>query len=607
MTVAASLASADDCIPLTAYRIGSTGVVRLTWIQPAGAANAKNIRYTVLRGTLTDSMKVISTTANDPVTNVLLDQVNTPDRYTYQVQIDTLNPTDQKPSATSNTRQASVTVPSPLGTTLIAETFDGNRLDATVWSVTSGANSKIEDGLLMIGPGVTMSVTVPPPSSSVKLSANGLELVARVQVDSSYTNTSKKDQVAASIGFETTATSDGYVLKLALHDLCGSAKQVQLQYTPKQGTPSKLGTPIWIDNQPQSAAAAWDTGSYYWLKLKLDRQARKVLAWTWKDGDPASKIDDPTAAVSSLDLPQNLVKDPQKPVDPKTLDVKPELNGEAGAVSFGEVIIEDLPTAPAVVTTPPTTTYVKPEPPTVSPAKPPCLVASRPEPPSRPAPRLWDPPPYGPWPTYAVALVSNDTPGSYWKLRYRGLSVSPDYRTVEDEALLDGGSKTSDGFAQSNPDKSLGADAESRVLTDHHFVFLGPAMFPLPSFDGSCPTAEDDGAIIKESMHLRASDNGEFEVEFRVAAPATPTTLRLQLALRRGGQNLGSITLPPVILDQEKYNRTDDQDDTWRVVYHSFSRALAEALSGRDLPLEITRQGAARFGSGVSNLALSYD
>ena len=95
-----SVASADDadCPDLKAYSIGTSGIVRLTWPQSPDvlASPPKPVRYTVSRGTAVQQLTPISVTASDPVTNVVLDQVQpgaTGDTYQYRVQIDTLDPT----------------------------------------------------------------------------------------------------------------------------------------------------------------------------------------------------------------------------------------------------------------------------------------------------------------------------------------------------------------------------------------------------------------------------------------------------------------------------------------------------------------------------------
>ncbi len=86
-----------------------------------------------------------------------------------------------------------------------------------------------------------------------------------------------------------------------------------------------------------------------------------------------------------------------------------------------------------------------------------------------------------------------------------------------------------------------------------------------------------------------------------------PVTLRLQLGMHRGEEDFGQITLPPAVLDNENLQGDEAPGDTWRVVYHGYSRALARVLDwrglGTDVPIEITRHGCARFGSGVSTVA----
>ncbi len=161
LTIVVSVASADeaDCPDLKAYSIGTSGIVRLTWPQSpdALATPPKPVRYTVFRGTAVLPLVPIQITASRPVTNVVLDQVQpgaTGDTYQYRVQIDTLDPTTLAVSSTKMTKTATVSVPALQATTVIAETFDYNRLDPREWVLKDPATPlTIEEGKLVLGAG----------------------------------------------------------------------------------------------------------------------------------------------------------------------------------------------------------------------------------------------------------------------------------------------------------------------------------------------------------------------------------------------------------------------------------------------------------------------
>jgi len=617
-TIVASLARADDanCSPLTAYPIGRSGIVRLTWPQFPDAdpkTTSKNVRYAVLRGLVGGALHEVAVTAYDPITNVVLDEVPTDGKYVYKLQIDIIDPTGAAELVSSKTQDKKVNIPTLQAKTLIAETFDCNRLDPNRWKAPLTTNWKIESGFLVLAPKVQMPIQPVPPGYT--LSKNGLDIVARVMVTSQNDKNDKVDEIAAAIGFETNDPSDpGYILKLAMHHNCKD-KKVQLQFTSKTGS---TNDPTWGPFAAKATAPDWTPGQFIWLKLKIDRVASKATAWAWKDGEDAPEFDDDNAAIDSFDFAAYGYK------KAGSLQGSPTLYGDAGTASFGEVIIEDLlpPPAPApppppvapparVVPPPPgPTTWKEPERPGHEPAQPGCSVAKLPEQPARPCP---EPPPglrfCRHWPNSAVAvnLSEASAPAGKWKLSQRGLSVKPLDRTVEDDIRLAGGERSSDGFGPADPDRASPTAAFQKE-PDHLFVFLGPAMFPLPRYQDFSPPFEDDGATIRESMNVRASDSGKFEVEFFVMAPALPVTLRLQLALHRGSEDLGLITLPPIVLDPQQFRRDEQQGDTWRVVYHGYSRSLAQAMDWCCLdthdPIEITRHGAARFGSGVNAVGI---
>jgi hypothetical protein len=277
-------------------------------------------------------------TAYDPVTTVVLDQVSqagAPTQYVYQLEIDTVDATGTGNLTKTMSNQVAVTIPPLTATTLIADTFDSNRLNGTLWVPDAGKNWKIEKGIVVLGPKVKMNA---PLSSFKSLSANGLEIIARVKVDDKYSNANNADQSGASIGYDS-AAADGFTLKLSLHD-DGSTKSFQLQFIKKQGAGKDPALPLWI---PSKVTVNWDKDIFYWLKLKIDRQAGLATAWAWKDGADATitaKIDDPTAALSTFDLTAF-----------KGLAGTPNLYGDAVAGYFGEAIIEDLTTPAATSTT----------------------------------------------------------------------------------------------------------------------------------------------------------------------------------------------------------------------------------------------------------------
>lgn len=600
LAIFVSLVRADDssCGKLKVYPIGRSGVVRLTWLDDPAA-----IRYTVQRASSSQSAFVdVVATAENPLTNVALDQVSAADTYTYRVRID--RPGNVAPHYTTTEL---VTVPSPAtgknqvldAVTLVKETFDENRLNVVDWVPSlptdpkSTASWQLKLGRLVLDPLVSMKVNVPLQSSSVKLSDGGLEIVARVKVQGDSIGKGA-DKIAASIGYDTTA-ADGFIVKLALHD-CGSAggQDIQLLTSKKPPVAEKANTSSsWIPRA--TIKVAWQVDEDIWLKLSVNRKTGKVLALAWKDTDALPPSDDDAISYTI-------------PAARSSLPGLANFYAESGTASFGEVIVEDLPGPPP----PPATASEYPKPPIAAPTEPKCQIASGYEEPTGPRP---EPLPglqfCRRWPNSALAVKISSAPSARWKMSQRGLSVRPDPRTVEDEVILVGAARSSGGFGLADPDSPSSQYADYQKTPDHLFVFLGPAIFPLPRYQNFSPPFDDDGAIIRESMNVRASNDGKFEVEFRVMAPAMPVTLRLQLGLHRGREDFGRITLPSVVLDPEKLRRDEDEGDTWRVVYHGYSRALAQAMDWCCLdtlePIEITRQGAARFGSGVTAVGLFED
>ena len=76
------------------------------------------------------------------------------------------------------TKTATVSVPALQATTVIAETFDDNRLDPNQWVLNNPATPlTIEEGKLVLGAGAQVNV----PLTSSQLSGTGIEIVARVK------------------------------------------------------------------------------------------------------------------------------------------------------------------------------------------------------------------------------------------------------------------------------------------------------------------------------------------------------------------------------------------------------------------------------------------
>jgi hypothetical protein len=292
-----------------------------------------------------------------PTTNMVLDQVMADDDYTYRVGVVTYDDTRDPKVQTTYSVPATVSVSARQATTRIAESFNANTLDPNVWIVSDPqANWKIDSGGGVLNPGVAMNIGL----SSFKLSANGLELVARVKVDGSFDDKSKKDQIAASIGFESTAP-DGYNLKLCMHDQCGK-RQFDLQYTKKVLVDSQSKPNVPIPIPTLNAKKSWVVGTYYWLKLKIDRQAGTATAWEWpNDTTVDPKADDDKEKVAFYQLKPAL----------KSLEINPFLYADVGTANFGEVIVEDLNPPPAATAA----ACKQPTAPVCTPGSTQCLVA----------------------------------------------------------------------------------------------------------------------------------------------------------------------------------------------------------------------------------------
>jgi len=572
--------------------VRDSGLIRLTWADTQGGADY------VIQRTLTSGKDTVPEVKFRVPKGQLfyLDKSGLAgSKYSY-----TLHTQSGKSfSAPIDGKSVPANLPDPL-TAKAAAGIPDEFVDGTKWSALGG--DWMPDGVTFAQR--DDSPTTPDETRDQKVSWIGSPCSADVEQVIAAVSLSGQDKLAP---FANKLTPPAPAFRVGL-GFTNSAKSNRAGvFFVVQGNLSAVTSAVFEPDQSGKPYAtvtpdALSASDKFWIKIKFRKTAAgkkaDLFAWVWKDG--GTEPSDEALAFSCRGL--------DWPADP----VYPALYGglQAGtnqlSVAFNQILHETYTAAvaPAAPVTPTPTTHAPS-------AKPPCLVACRPEPPSPPAS---EPPPglrfVHQWPNSAVAvpLADNRTPAGRWKLIYRGISVKRLDRTVEDELLLARGGTSEDGFGPANPDRPVTWDADSQKAPDRLFVFLGPAMFPLPGFENDCPSLEADGAIIQESMNLRARDSGEFEVEFRVSAPALPVTLRLELDLHRGVEDFGQITLPPMVLDTENLQRDEEQGDTWRVVYHGYSRALARALDwcGLNKPtarIEITRRGAARFGSGVSTVA----
>lgn len=142
-------------------------------------------------------------------------------------------------------------------------------------------------------------------------------------------------------------------------------------------------------------------------------------------------------------------------------------------------------------------------------------------------------------------------------------------------------------------------------------IFDCPAYFPVVRFKDRVTSYEDEGVRIAEGMVLRFDDDGWYEVEFQAHGVLTPAVLRLQIEVGIDGRP-GTLTLPPISLDPARFAGLDRDGDgqvdgagaSWRVVHRGRSSRLRLAFLRRPgaggLPaLDVSRDGAARFGSGL--------
>ncbi len=118
-------------------------------------------------------------------------------------------------------------------------------------------------------------------------------------------------------------------------------------------------------------------------------------------------------------------------------------------------------------------------------------------------------------------------------------------------------------------------------------------------FQSECDQFNEDGLTINESMTVRIAADGSYEVEFTAESLAIPVTVWLQVEVLFEGKR-GTITLPTLVLDGRRYNRSDDDSVRWHVVHRGTSSFLQQAFARSGIPIEIRRSGAAQFGSGVS-------
>ena len=147
-------------------------------------------------------------------------------------------------------------------------------------------------------------------------------------------------------------------------------------------------------------------------------------------------------------------------------------------------------------------------------------------------------------------------------------------------------------------------------------VYEGPARFPWLGFDRDGSPIEEETLTIYEGMVVEVNEKGEFDLRFRVEAPLTQITLRMQLVIWDGDIRQGTITIPPIRIAPEPSNDPDSSSESFLVVYSGKSETLkrlicqkcAENLGsancGSSLEkygIRLVRGGTARFGGRPRN------
>ena len=146
-----------------------------------------------------------------------------------------------------------------------------------------------------------------------------------------------------------------------------------------------------------------------------------------------------------------------------------------------------------------------------------------------------------------------------------------------------------------------GADPQKRGELIGAYRFYRPAQFPLREFGARGEVCDREGAVIYEGMEFLTYDDGRYEMNCLVSAPAMPTTLRLQLQVQAGSSAANpwrTITLPPVRINAARESGQDLEPGIWRIRHAGYSPAI-DASDG--VIRKVRRAGTARFGFGGSS------
>ena len=154
-------------------------------------------------------------------------------------------------------------------------------------------------------------------------------------------------------------------------------------------------------------------------------------------------------------------------------------------------------------------------------------------------------------------------------------------------------------------------------------TFDGPARFPWWEFDRWGNPIEYEALVIDEGMEVTMNDRGEYDIRFRLEAPAVEILLRMQLTIwGRDADGVevskGTITIPPMRIIPEDRSDLESISQSYLVTYSGKSAALRREILYRmasnqplsrpicggplcDSGIRLTRSGTARFGGPPRN------
>ena len=198
-----------------------------------------------------------------------------------------------------------------------------------------------------------------------------------------------------------------------------------------------------------------------------------------------------------------------------------------------------------------------------------------------------------PAPLLGVRELPLDDAGAGWVLGQRG--------TRTDEVAPPGQASLENG---DNP-LALGATVATRAtpgVATRAFAFDGPAHFPLTRFRDIAQGDDGEGMTIGEGMVVRIAEDGSYEVDFRVTSLDIPTTIQLQFDVDlhdpRGPKH-GTVTLPPIALKPTDPIDTGELFQGWHIIHRGSAPFIRLAFARKDIPVNLSRKGVTRFGSGV--------